>query len=141
MPNPYEADSISVESMMLVTAAIIKKNGSVLIARRGPREKLAGYWEFPGGKVEGKETLAACLIREIYEELGVPVVPGRTICESDYSYEHGSFRIIAIETTTESYAFKLKVHDQIAWVPPKRLPAFALLPADKPIVDILIGEI
>lgn len=126
--------------MKTVTAAIIKRNGAVLIARRGPAEKLAGFWEFPGGKVDGDETLSECLIRELREELGVSVVPGRTICESDYNYEHGSFRIIAIEATAESYDFHLKVHDQIAWVGPDRLQEFNLLPADKPIVDVLKGE-
>lgn len=124
----------------MVTAAIIKRNGTVLIARRGPGEKLAGFWEFPGGKVDGEETLEGCLIRELREELGVEVVPGRTLCESDYSYDHGSFRIIAMEATPESYDFQLKVHDQVAWVKPDCLQEFALLPADLPIIDILTGE-
>jgi 8-oxo-dGTP diphosphatase len=126
--------------MRLVTAAIIKKNGTVLIARRGPSEKLAGYWEFPGGKVDADETLADCLIRELREELGISVVPGRTLCESDFHYEHGAFRIVAIEATAESYDFQLKVHDQVAWVLPIHLKEFALLPADIPIIEVLTGE-
>jgi len=50
---------------------IIRKNGSVLLARRSPREKLAGFWEFPGGKVENGETPEECLARELDEELGI----------------------------------------------------------------------
>jgi 8-oxo-dGTP diphosphatase len=40
----------------VVTAAIIQRDGRILLARRGPRERLAGFWEFPGGKVELGET-------------------------------------------------------------------------------------
>ena len=112
----------------------------VLIARRGPAEKLAGYWEFPGGKVDGDETLAACLIREIREELGIDIVPGRHLCQSEYNYEHGSFRIVAIEAKSESDDFRLTVHDEVAWVLPEHLDEFALLPGDKPIIDVLKGE-
>lgn len=48
-----------------VTAALLFKNGKLLVARRGPEEKLAGMWEFPGGKVEAGETPEECLVREM----------------------------------------------------------------------------
>ena len=51
--------------MILVTAAIIEKNGLVLAARRKPGCHLAGYWEFPGGKIEAGETKKQCLAREL----------------------------------------------------------------------------
>ena len=49
--------------MKLVTAAIIRDDENILVVRRGPGEKLAGFWEFPGGKVEHLETLQECLER------------------------------------------------------------------------------
>ena len=55
----------------VVTAAIIRRNGSVLLARRSFGERLAGFWEFPGGKVEDRETPEECLARELEEELGI----------------------------------------------------------------------
>ncbi|MHB1654630.1 MAG: (deoxy)nucleoside triphosphate pyrophosphohydrolase [Desulfitobacteriaceae bacterium] len=55
--------------MKEVTAAIILKNNKVLIAQRAPDDKLAGKWEFPGGKIEPGETPQECLKREIREEL------------------------------------------------------------------------
>jgi 8-oxo-dGTP diphosphatase len=112
-----------------------------LIARRAPSEKLAGFWEFPGGKVDGDESLASCLVREIREELGVNVIPGRTLCESDYVYEHGSFRIVAIEAEADSHDFELKVHDKVAWMLPEQIEELPLLPADKPIIEILKGDL
>jgi len=50
--------------MKEVTAAIIINNGKVLIAQRAENQKLAGKWEFPGGKIESGETPEECLIRD-----------------------------------------------------------------------------
>jgi 8-oxo-dGTP diphosphatase len=56
-----------------VAAAIIQKEDCILLARRSPGEKLAGFWEFPGGKVENGESPEECLARELREELGIGV--------------------------------------------------------------------
>ena len=60
-----------------VTAAVIRKNGRLLIAQRPLGGRLGGLWEFPGGKVEPGETLKQCLRREIKEELGVRIKVGQ----------------------------------------------------------------
>lgn len=57
-----------------VVAAVIRRNGRVLLASR-PVDKPPAGWEFPGGKVEPGETLDAALVRELEEELGVPAIP------------------------------------------------------------------
>ena len=54
-----------------VVGAAIVTNGTVLCAQRGPGKSLAGYWEFPGGKLEDGETVHQALVRELDEELGV----------------------------------------------------------------------
>lgn len=54
--------------MTTVTCAIIRKTGKVLIARRAAGQKLAGKWEFPGGKIEDGESAEECLKRELEEE-------------------------------------------------------------------------
>jgi 8-oxo-dGTP diphosphatase len=79
----------------IVTAAIIRKDGCVLLARRQPGEKLTGFWEFPGGKVESGETPDEALTRELFEELGVVARIRKRVAESSRQYEHGSFRLIA----------------------------------------------
>ena len=66
--------------MTIVTCAIIEKEGNVLIARRAVDQKLAGKWEFPGGKVEDGESPEECLKREIEEELGSLVEVGYKGC-------------------------------------------------------------
>lgn len=125
--------------MRLVAAAIIRRGDLVLIARRDVSQKLAGFWEFPGGKVEGAETIEECIVREIHEELGVEAIPGRTLCESIFRYDHGAFKIVAVETEVKSRDFCLQSHDQIEWVSPKKLREFNLLPGDFPIADVLKG--
>lgn len=89
----------------VVTAAIICDRDQVLLTRRGPGERHAGFWEFPGGKLHLGETLQECLERELFEELGVRSIVGSVICTSDFSYDHGTIRLVALETTIESIEF------------------------------------
>lgn len=71
-----------------VTAAVIKQDGRVLIARRPLEGMLGGLWEFPGGKKEEGETLAECLRREIREELGLEIEVGPPVTTVKHSYTH-----------------------------------------------------
>lgn len=116
--------------MKTVTAAIIYDAGRVLLTRRAPGEKLAGLWEFPGGKVEPDETLEQCLTRELLEELGLEVSVGGVVAESSYTYDHGSIHLVALEATILRGPLTLTVHDQAEWVFPHALDQFPLAPAD-----------
>jgi 8-oxo-dGTP diphosphatase len=125
--------------MKIVTAAVIQKGGRYLIARRAAGEKLAGYWEFPGGKVEGDETLQACLERELLEELRVRSVADRVLVESHYSYAHGEFLLKALAVRLIDSDFALTVHDEVRWLSPYEILALELAPADIPIAEFLLG--
>lgn len=127
--------------MKVVTAGILRDlEGRVLVARRGPGEKLAGKWEFPGGKQEPNETLQQCLERELHEELGIRVCAGNVIATSDYVYDHGSIRLVALDVNWLSGAMQLRVHDKVAWLQPPDIAGLDLAPADIPIVGYLWGE-
>lgn len=126
--------------MKSVTAAIILKDDTVLITRRRPNEKLPGYWEFPGGKMEEGETPQECIERELFEELGVKSKADKIIVESEYHYEHGSFRLLAILTTVEENNFSLKVHDKAEWAPLTSLLQYKLAPADIPIAKVIMEK-
>lgn len=65
-----------------VTAAIIIENNKVLLTRRAPGEKHAGWWEFPGGKVEPGEPPENCLRRELREELEIDAAIGKKPAEN-----------------------------------------------------------
>jgi 8-oxo-dGTP diphosphatase len=114
----------------LVTAAIIRKEGCVLLARRRRGEKLAGFWEFPGGKVESGETPEEALRRELLEELGIVVRIGEKVTERSHQYQHGSFRVIAYLIDHVEGEPHPNVHDRIDWVNIDDLMSYQLLPAD-----------
>ena len=116
--------------MKVVTAAIIINDKKVLLARRGPSETLAGYWEFPGGKVEDGESLAVCLRRELQEELSVDAEVGEVMATSEYHYDHGSFLLVGMYANLLSNDLKLIVHDKAEWVPVDDLLSYELAPAD-----------
>ena len=59
-----------------VAAALVFRNGKLLIAQRHAKAHLGGLWEFPGGKRHAEETFEECLVREIREELGVEISVG-----------------------------------------------------------------
>jgi 8-oxo-dGTP diphosphatase len=121
----------------IVTAAIIRKDGCVLLARRCSGEKLAGFWEFPGGKVEFGETPEESLARELLEELGIVACVGKRVAESSHQYEHGSFRVMAYLIDHVKGEPRPNVHDQLDWVKIDDLASYQLLPADVPIAASL----
>ena len=138
MPLTEPAIVVQTAYRKTVTAAIIVSDGRVLIARRGPNEKLAGWWEFPGGKLEAGETLQECLRRELYEELGVRTVVNEIIAESVFEYEHGEIHLVALKTHIVEGEIVLTVHDSYEWVKPERLLSYSLAPADIPIAEYLL---
>lgn len=123
--------------MITVTAAIIREKDSILIARRKPGQRLAGYWEFPGGKIEEGETLQACLKREIFEEFGWNIQIGEIVATNIHSYERGDIYLVAMEALILSGTPVLTVHDKMEWVPVARLLEYQLAPADIPIAEMV----
>jgi 8-oxo-dGTP diphosphatase len=71
---------------IVVSAAVIEREGTFLITRRQAGIHLEGHWEFPGGKCEPDESLAACMTREIREELAVGVEVGGEILATSHEY-------------------------------------------------------
>lgn len=126
--------------MKNVSAAIIFKENKVLLTRRAPGEKLAGYWEFPGGKQENNETIQECLVRELKEELNLNVSCSEILTESIYHYEGGSINLIAISTEIINGKISLSVHDKYQWVGINSLLSFELAPADIPIAKWIIND-
>ena len=128
--------------MNTVTAAIMFKDGKVLIAKRGVGDRLANKWEFPGGKVEAGETPEECLKREMFEEFRIVVSVGDFLGESVYHYGHGSIRLVAYRASYETGELSLEAHADFAWVTVDQLDDFDFAPADLPFVIMLKkGEI
>jgi 8-oxo-dGTP diphosphatase len=123
-----------------VTAAIIKKNGKILIARR--KNSMCGNpgWEFPGGKVEQGETFQQCLAREIKEEFDVEVKIGTFVAESKHKIKNKTIRLTAFEAVVLSGIITPAEHEEIAFVNPAELLNYDLLPADVPIAKEVIKQ-
>ena len=123
--------------MIPVVAAVIYKDDKVLIARRGPEKHLAGYWEFPGGKIESGETPEACLRREIEEELGIEINVYDFLMESIYDYGDKTVSLKAYRCTYLYGDIILSDHDDVRWVLPEQLSEYQLAPADIPFIAAL----
>jgi 8-oxo-dGTP diphosphatase len=99
--------------MQIVTAAVIEKNGKVLIAKRKKGDPLEEKWEFPGGKLEPRETVEDCLMRELREEFGMEVEVGEFIGTSTFIYRHASIKLMAFRVTMISDVVELTAHEEI----------------------------
>ncbi len=132
-PAPAAADELRT-----VTAAVLFKDGKLLIARRPAADPLANKWEFPGGKMETGETPEACLARELKEELGIEVEVGSFLGESIHRYQHGSIRLLAFQACWQNGELEPKVHSAIAWASVVELDHYDFAPADVPFVEKLM---
>ncbi len=121
-----------------VTAAVIEKDGKILIARR--KHPFMGHsWEFPGGKLEDNETLEECLKREIHEELGIDITVGELVSSRKHVLNcQSAIMLYAYHARYLSGEIILNDHDEIAWVSPENLQKYSFPDPDRQIVkDIL----
>ena len=122
---------------LVVTAAVIERDGAFLVTRRPSGAHLEGYWEFPGGKCDPEESLAACLQREIREELDARVIVGAEI----YSVAHGypdrtvELHFLACALVDEP---RSALGQEMQWVKRADLGALRFPPADDELIARLV---
>lgn len=126
--------------MITVTAAIIEKEGSIFVARRKPGSHLAGYWEFPGGKLEPGESEKQCLARELLEEFGIECEVGEFIKESVYDYGSKIIQLRAYRVRHLRGTYQYRDHDKMGWLTVEELPSLKWAPADIPLVEKLLED-
>lgn len=120
-----------------VTAALIRRKGKVLIAKRGRGSHLAGFWEFPGGKQEEGESLRECLEREIREELGLRVKANRALLKIDHDYGFKSISLHIFECQHLSGEPRALQCQEIRWEDPSHLGKLTFSPPDMKVVQYL----
>lgn len=120
-----------------VVAAVIAREGKVLIARRKKETGSGGLWEFPGGHLEKGETPEKGLEREIVEELGVRIKVGKLLHTVDYRSPALSIKLMAYRASVVSGELKLTDHDEIRWAEPRELDDKEFTGPDRPIVRML----
>ena len=117
--------------MTTVVAAVIEREGLILIGQRERRAAHPLKWEFPGGKVDSGEAPETALIRELAEELDIRITIDGEITRYEYQYAGKApillifYRVLAFEGEPVNLAF-----EQIAWVRPESLPEFDFLEGD-----------
>ncbi len=116
-----------------VTAAVIEKDGKILIAKRKRGRTLGGKWEFPGGKIEPGETPEECLKRELKEEFGIEVEIGEFISSSIFKYKLIPIELLAYKVKHISGNFEVREHEEIKWISREELALYDFMDADKPI--------
>jgi mutator protein MutT len=109
----------------------------ILIDRRLPEGELAGYWEFPGGKIEPNEDAEACIKRELQEELAIDVEVGDHLITIDHEYETLKVRLIVHHCTLVSGEPQAIACSEIRWVTVEDLDSYQLPSANYQIVQAL----
>ena len=121
----------------VVAAVIERPDGAFLLAQR-PRGKVyAGYWEFPGGKVEPGEPLPVALRRELHEELGIGVEIAHPWLVRTYTYPHATVRLNFFRVRGWSGEPHGREAQQLAWQHLSTLEVAPLLPANAPVLRAL----
>lgn len=121
----------------LVTAAIVAREGRVLINQRPAGSAFAGQWEFPGGKVEAGEDPRDALRRECHEELGCEVEVG-AIYETIFVESASSYFLLLFYTVRVTDGEPRSMEgNTLAWVTPEEFATYDLLEADRPLAGLI----
>ncbi len=131
----------AMKPVMVVAAAVIERQGKILICQRKRGSKHAFKWEFAGGKVETGETPAEALKRELKEELSIDAAIGEEMERYEFSYPGRPpiqlifFRVREFEGEPENQVF-----ESIEWTRPEQLPSYDFLDGDMEFVKRLVGQ-
>jgi 8-oxo-dGTP diphosphatase len=126
---------------VLVVAAIIERNGKVLVSLRRPKGERASLWEFPGGKVEPGEGERAALARELREELGISAVIGEEYARVEHVYPDVQVELALFRCTLHPGPEPRPIAcEEVRWVARRDLPGLSFCEADVPILTLLAEE-
>jgi len=129
--------------MKRVVAALIWREGKILICQRTRHQPMPLKWEFPGGKIEEGEQPRDAMRRELDEELGITAMIGEEVVRLQHKYPGGgSVELRFFEVREYSGELENRIFREIVWADPKTLPGYDFLEADLTLVrDLAAGKI
>ena len=118
---------------------LMRADGAMLLSTRPPGKPYAGYWEFPGGKLEAGETVEQALRRELIEELGVTIGPAQVWKVTEHDYPHALVRLHWCKVEVWTGAFEMREGQSMIW---QQLPVSVtpVLPGAYPVLACLEQE-
>ena len=139
MPSqlPKDKPAVPLLHKRIGVAVIRNERGEILIDRRPAQGAFGGFWEFPGGKIEPEETVAACIQREISEEIGIAIEVGEHLITIDHAYTQ--FRITLIAHTCRYLSGEPQPIEceEIRWVKLEEIEQFTFPKANAQIIEAL----
>ena len=123
----------------VAVGVLIDGEGRFLLTSRPSGKVYAGWWEFPGGKVEAGESVAAALARELHEELGISIGAAEPWNVTRMDYAHARVRLHFCKVHTWVGAFEMREGQSMAW---QSLPVTVhpVLPGTLPVLDWFAAE-
>jgi len=123
---------------IVVTAAVIERDGTFLLTRRLRGTHLEGAWEFPGGKCEPGETHEACLEREMLEELNAGLRVGREIFSITHPYPERVVELHFFDCELLGQPHPM-IGQEMRWVRRSQLTSLEFPPADAELIEMLVN--
>lgn len=117
--------------MQQVTAALIEKDGRILLALRKAGKHMGRRWEFPGGKVDPGEDPKEALRRELEEEFSIHAEIGEYLGSTRFRRNRLDLQLFLFRATHLAGTFVLREHEAIRWVEPERIEAYDLVDSDR----------
>ncbi|RIK93798.1 MAG: Nudix family hydrolase [Burkholderiales bacterium] len=121
----------------VAVGVLVRGDGAVLLGQRRPGKPYAGWWEFPGGKLEAGETVEQALARELREELGIDVLRSWPWIVREHVYPHAHVRLSFRRVVEWSGTPRSREGQALAWRPPSAIDLAPLLPATVPVIGWL----
>jgi len=136
--HTIQAQQATRSDMKRVVAALIWKDGKLLICQRTRHQPMPLKWEFPGGKIEEGEQPRDALRRELDEELGIAAVIGDEVARIRHEYPNGNAVELRFYDVREySGELENRIFRDVVWAVPSELPTYDFLEADSELVRSL----
>jgi len=137
--EPVAGEAVVRKHTEVAVGILVRPDGALLLSTRPPGKPYAGYWEFPGGKLEVGETVEQALRRELVEELGVSIGPAEVWKVTEHDYPHALVRLHWCKLHAWTGEFEMREGQEMAW---QQLPldVSPVLPGAYPVLQWLSEE-